>query len=245
VQLQFLFREGKAPRTLSDVLTVDDRQIPIVYVRHRRAKHYILRLRDDGAVRLTVPWYGSRKEALKFANTRLDWITEQLNKPAEESSHPTEWNDGTPILFRGKMTPLSITTSASAIRVSFADQGFSARGKNVDVRAAVQTYLWELARPELTHRTHELAVQRRLEVRRVTVRNQRARWGSCSAKKSISLNWRLIMTPEFVRDYVIIHELMHLKQLNHSKKYWGLVEDACPDYRKAETWLKENAGILK
>ena len=53
------------------------------------------------------------------------------------------------------------------------------------------------------------------------------------------------MTPEFVRDYVIIHELMHLKQLNHSKKYWRLVEDACPDYRKAETWLKENVGILK
>jgi len=245
VQLQFLFREGKTARTRNDVLTVGDRQVPVVYVRHRRAKHYILRMRDDGAVRLTVPWYGARKEAFKFANTRLDWIEEQLNQPGEEGAHPREWVDGSRILFRGEMTPLSISTTASSIRVTFADQGFTARGKKVDARAAVQTYLWELARPELTHRTHELAVQFRLEVRRVTVRNQRARWGSCSANKTISLNWRLIMTPEFVRDYVIIHELMHLKQLNHSKKYWRLVEDACPDYRKAETWLKENVGILK
>lgn len=245
MQLQFLFRGGPASQERKDVLTVGSRLIPIQYVRHRRAKHYILRMRDDGSVRLTVPWYGSKKEALKFANTRLDWIAEQLNKPAEEGSHPREWSDGTPILFRGEMTPLSIAATHSAIRVCFADQAFSARGRNVDARAAVQKYLWELARPELTRRCHELAVSHRLEVRRVTVRNQRARWGSCSANKTISLNWRLIMTPEFVRDYVIVHELMHLKQLNHSKKYWSLVEAACPDYRKAEQWLKKNAGLLQ
>jgi predicted metal-dependent hydrolase len=69
------------------------------------------------------------------------------------------------------------------------------------------------------------------------VRNQKARWGSCSAQGVITLNWRLILVPEFVRDYVMLHELMHRRELNHSRRFWKLVAAVCPRHRDARQWL--------
>ena len=113
------------------------------------------------------------------------------------------------------------------------------------VRAAVEFHLRNVATPELIQRTFELARIHGLEVRRVTVRSQRSRWGSCSRAKSISLNWRLIQAPEFVRDYIILHELMHLREMNHSAKFWAHVAEVCPTYEEAERWLRRNAVLLR
>ena len=85
----------------------------------------------------------------------------------------------------------------------------------------------------------QLAERFGLRVSRVSVRNQQSRWGSCSPNGHICLNWRLVTMPEWVRDYVIIHELMHLKRLDHSPKFWKLVAAACPEYQKARAWLRK------
>jgi hypothetical protein len=77
------------------------------------------------------------------------------------------------------------------------------------------------------------------------VRSQKSRWGSCSRRGTISLNWRLIQTPAFVSDYICLHELMHLRQMNHSPRFWREMERVCPDYRMAERWLKEHSGLLR
>ena len=90
----------------------------------------------------------------------------------------------------------------------------------------------------------ELAAVTGVKVRRVVVRNQRSRWGSCSARGTISLNWRLVQTPDFVRDYIIYHELMHLREMNHSGRFWARVEAVCPGWRAAERWLEQHAGLL-
>ena len=81
-------------------------------------------------------------------------------------------------------------------------------------------------------------------VRRVTVRNQRSRWGSCSAGGTVSLNWRLVQTPDLVRDYIIYHELMHLREMNHSTRFWARVEEVCPEWREAERWIKRNGALV-
>ena len=83
-----------------------------------------------------------------------------------------------------------------------------------------------------------------LTVSRVSVRNQRSRWGSCSPSGHICLNWRLVLMPDAVRDYVLIHELMHLRRLDHSRHFWRLVAHACPDYQRARQWLRENRYLL-
>jgi predicted metal-dependent hydrolase len=97
-----------------------------------------------------------------------------------------------------------------------------------------------LAVTELVNRTRELAAQTHSEISRVTIRDQRTRWGSCSRRRAISLNWRLIQTPQFVFDYIILHELMHLRQMNHSKRFWDEVEKVCPAWREAEKWLRQH-----
>jgi hypothetical protein len=104
--------------------------------------------------------------------------------------------------------------------------------------------LWKLAAQELPVHVRALAAAHQSPVFRVCVRNQKSRWGSCSRKGTVSLNWRLIQTPDFVRDYIILHELMHLRQMNHSPRFWAEVERVCPDYESAERWLKQNANLL-
>lgn len=91
----------------------------------------------------------------------------------------------------------------------------------------------------------ELAALHGMRVPRVSVRNQKSRWGSCSRKGTISLNWRLIQTPGFVCDYILIHELAHLSQMNHSDQFWREVEAMCPDYRNAERWLWHHKEVLR
>ena len=115
---------------------------------------------------------------------------------------------------------------------------------SADLRPAIEGHLRTLAAKELTVRTLEFAALHQLSIHRVTIRAQGSRWGSCSFSGVISLNWRLIQTPPFVRDYIILHELMHLRQMNHSARFWKEVERVCPDYRSAKLWLKENPGLL-
>jgi predicted metal-dependent hydrolase len=78
----------------------------------------------------------------------------------------------------------------------------------------------------------------------VSVRDQQSRWGACSAKGVITLNWRLIRVPAFVREYVLLHELMHRRELNHSRRFWRLVAACCPRHAEARTWLKREGKLL-
>jgi predicted metal-dependent hydrolase len=114
-----------------------------------------------------------------------------------------------------------------------------------DLRPAIERHLRSLAARELPARVFDLATLHQFSVRRVTVRNQRSRWGSCSRRGTISLNWRLIQTPLSVRDYIILHELAHLKEMNHSRRFWQEVGRLCPGFIEAERWLKAHTGLLR
>ena len=105
--------------------------------------------------------------------------------------------------------------------------------------------LREQASRELPPRLLELAACHGLVVSRVSIRNQRSRWGSCGRDAHICLNWRLVLMPATVRDYILIHELMHLRRMDHSPAYWRLVADAYPDYRVAREWLRRHGPSLR
>jgi predicted metal-dependent hydrolase len=100
------------------------------------------------------------------------------------------------------------------------------------------------AAAELPARLAALASRLGLSVTRVSIRDQRTRWGSCSRGGHICLNWRLVQMPEWIAEYVMVHELMHLKRLDHSKRFWRLVASACPRYQEARRWLREHDPIL-
>ena len=101
------------------------------------------------------------------------------------------------------------------------------------------------AEAELPARLLALAARHDLQVTRISIRNQRTRWGSCGRNGHITLNWRLILMPEWVADYVIVHELMHLRRLDHSPAYWSLVAAAFPRFRDARRWLRDHAERLR
>jgi predicted metal-dependent hydrolase len=112
------------------------------------------------------------------------------------------------------------------------------RNRAAPLRPEVVEALRERAKRELPERLLHLAARHGLQVTRVSVRNQQWRWGSCSKNGRICLNWRLVQMPDWVRDYVIVHELMHLKRMDHSQKFWALVARACPEYQDARKWLR-------
>ena len=206
-------------------------------VRHPRARRYLLRLQSDGSARLVIPRRGSRREALRFLERNEAWLLERFER--WKSSHVScePWANGASFLFRGEMVALEVQVLGDKAELKFAGETLRVSASS-DYRNEVFDHLRSLAKKELPPRVWELAQAHCITVHRVTVRAQKTRWGSCSSRGTISLNWRLIQAPQSVRDYLIIHELMHRKQMNHSARFWNLVEGACPEYRAAEAWLK-------
>ncbi len=217
--------------------------IAFVLVRSPRARRYILRLRPDGVVRVTIPVRGSKREALDVIERHRFWIERQWRQRMAERGARGVWRDGTPILFRGDEVALRVSPAETGLRIRFADQMIAADGQQ-HIRPAVEQHLRELAARELEPRLRDLAEQHGLNVTNVTIRDQRTRWGSCSHGGRISLNWRLVQMPGFVADYILLHELMHLRQANHSRRFWREVESVCPEYREAENWLRRRGRAL-
>jgi predicted metal-dependent hydrolase len=179
-------------------LSTGTESFDVHFVRVRRAKRYVLRVRPDGALRVTIPRGGSRAEALRFAERHLAWAARERARSA-----------------------------AAAPLDPAAERALRAR-----------------ARDELVPELLALARAHGLAVSRVSIRNQRSRWGACSPNGHITLNYRLIQMPPEVRDYVLLHELMHLRQPDHSRRFWRLVESVCPRFREAERWLKSSGRSL-
>jgi predicted metal-dependent hydrolase len=213
--------------------------LSVKIVRRPRARRYLLRLEHDGTARLVIPRRGNRAEALRFLERSEAWLVERHRQwQVRAIERPQPWRDGTRFLFRGEETTLHVDEAGPRVRLAFAGQEFTA-APQADYRETVRAHLRCLAAEELPPRTLELAREHGVAVSRVTVRAQGTRWGSCSARGTISLNWRIVHAPFFVRDYLIIHELMHRREMNHSKRYWRHVAAAFPDYRAAEAWLKK------
>lgn len=167
------------------------RVAPTVFVRHRWARRYILRVLDDGTLRVTLPRGGSKREALAFVEKSQAWVDRQR---AVRAARPAMVHPDEPALRR------------RALR-------------------------------ELPPALQALAAAHGISVTRISVRNQRSRWGACSATGAITLNWRLILVPDFVREYVMLHELMHRRELNHSDRFWRHVRAVCPRHQEARRWL--------
>lgn len=102
----------------------------------------------------------------------------------------------------------------------------------------------ELAGRVIARRAEEYARQMQVTYKRITIRDQKTRWGSCSVKGNLNFNWRLILAPAEVLDYVVVHELAHLKEMNHSGRFWKQVETVMPDFAKHRLWLKQNGDML-
>lgn len=231
-------RTGASTRRPQSI-EVAGREWPLVIVRHRRARRYVLRMTTGGALRLTVPRGASIDGGLRFVRTQDLWITREY---ARRSAGIEPWVTGRVVRFRGELVPLVVTADT----VTLGDMAWRRpqAGASSDVRELVEARLREMAAAELPERCLALARDHGETVTRVSVRNQRSRWGSCSTAGTVALNWRLIQMPASVCDYVILHELMHLRQPNHSRAFWREVAGVCSHWRESERWLQTHGKEL-
>jgi hypothetical protein len=225
-------KQARPPVSPARQLLVDGEPVELTIVRHRMARRYVVRVADDGNVRLTVPRGASIGGGVRFAERQVAWIARERRRQRERAA---PWRSGHGVRYRGEVLPLEI--DARGFRVG---PETIARGRTADARQAVQSHLRALATRELPARCVELAAEVGLKVARVSVRDQKSRWGACSSRRVITLNWRLIQMPPSVSDYVIFHELMHIRQPNHSRRFWREVASVCPGWRDAERWLRKH-----
>jgi len=216
----------------------------VIFVRSAQARHYRLTLRHDGTAVATIPSRGNAREAARFVEAHQDWLVRARARQARRPQPDRVWTLGTRILWRGQLETIRAAVAGERPQVCVAADVFRVAALEGDLRPALEAQFARRARIELPARTWELAATTAVDVKQVTVRNQRTRWGSCSAGGTISLNWRLVQAPEDVRDYIIYHELMHLREMNHSERFWARVAEVCPAWREAERWLKRNGSLL-
>jgi predicted metal-dependent hydrolase len=215
----------------------------IVFRRSATARNYRLTMGRDGVAVATIPVRGSEREAQRFVALNQAWLERARERLRRRPRAAEVWAIGTRVLWRGELEEIRPSGFGATPAVSLGTDVFRVPGVDGDLRPVLQSRFLRLAKVELPARAWELAAQTRMNVTRVSVRDQRSRWGSCTAAGAISLNWRLILTPESVRDYIIHHELMHLREMNHSPRFWARVEEVSPGWRQAEAWIKRNGGL--
>ena len=229
-------------------LLVHGLEMPVLCRWNDRARRYSLTLDGQGRPRVTIPRRGQIAEARRFVTKQIRWIQMQLAKHHTLQQQQVEWSAKDFVLFRGALVPIELREVAGRRMLQFGAEQVAVPSRVSDdpaaLRALVLRHLRGMALAELPGLVAELATLHRCVVMRVTVRDQRTRWGSCSTSGGISLNWRLVQTPVFVRDYIILHELMHLREMNHSKRFWEQLAVVCPGYREAKAWLRANVGVL-
>jgi len=216
----------------------------VTFVRSTRARRYRLTLRRDGAAVATIPRHGSERAARAFVERHRRWLEQARARQAARPRTPAVWPVGAAVLWRGEWQPVRVAAGGARPTVEIGREVFRVPTLDGNLRPALEAQFARRGRIELPARTWELAAATGVDIRRVVVRSQRSRWGSCSAAGTISLNWRLVQAPAPVRDYLIYHELMHRREMNHSARFWRRVEEICPDWRAAERWLKAHESLL-
>ncbi|WP_380057793.1 M48 family metallopeptidase [Falsihalocynthiibacter sp. SS001] len=214
---------------------------PAVEVRLRRsgrAKRLSLRVsRLDGQVTLTMPKHAKDKEAVDFANEKADWIRGHVGaRLAELRPEVGGW-----IWFRGEKCPIQSGGGRSA---RFVDGAISVPDAAEKVPLRVESFLKLAARADLVSASEGFARDLGVEIGRVTLRDTRSRWGSCTYEGNLMYSWRLVMAPPEVLRYVAAHEVAHRLEMNHSVAFWAQVARVFPDYARPRKWLRDNGEEL-
>jgi len=208
-------------------------------IRSKR-KTIAIHITKEGQVEVRAPHKAKQKDINAFVISKRDWIEKHLKRmeEAKESRLDFTLNYGEYLRLMGRTYPI---VERLGDKIGFDGQCFYLPPNLPSslIKEMVISIYKQVAKGTLTHRTMAYARETGLMPTAIKVNSAKTRWGSCSSKKSINFSWRLIMADEKVIDYVIVHELAHLKELNHSPRFWAVVESILPDYKKRQKRLKE------
>jgi predicted metal-dependent hydrolase len=213
--------------------------------RHRRARRYTLRIHpSDREAILTMPPRGTLMEAKDFAQRHGGWIAARLGRLPKAAP----FHAGTVVPLRG--VPHRIVHRAGergTVWTETRDSGeriLCVAGGPEHTDRRVHDYLKREARKELHKAALFYAQELGVKVKRLSIRDQSSRWGSCTSAGSLSFSWRLILAPPYVLDYLAAHEVAHLVEMNHSPRFWRVVGKVCDHVERAKTWLDTHGNDL-
>jgi hypothetical protein len=206
-----------------------------------RARRLLLRIdAAERAVELVLPRGVPAEHGLRFLRAQRGWIAARL----EALPRPVPFVEGAVVPVLGVPHRIRSESDPAAPPVAIADGEIRVRGDLVHLGRRVRDYLVRLARQELARRARLLAARIGKHIARVTVRDTKSRWGSCSAAGCLSFSWRLILAPESVVDYVVAHEVAHLAEMNHGPRFWRVVRSLTPDHATPRAWLNRHRNQL-
>ncbi|MDC1005051.1 SprT family zinc-dependent metalloprotease [Opitutales bacterium] len=214
-----------------------------------RARRINLRIRSKEKAVLTLPRWTSYREGLSFLSNQKKWLEQKIKTFPVTQKLSEYFIEGGQIWINKSPIFLSWSVNNNRKKV-FSEVLEDALQLDLPTTDTIESYLFkflrELARENLKSRLFTLAAKAELNCENVRIGNQRSRWGSCSARSTISLNWRLILLPYEIADYVIFHELAHLKHLNHSLQFWEYLEYICPNSRVYDKeLLKAGKNVIR
>ena len=214
-----------------------------VTVSQRKVKWARIQIQPTGDVRIVVPRTLSFADIFSLYESRQGWIEDKRAKAlARQSEIPSIAADEL-MLFGRTFRFVDDAKQKPHVRVDH-DEGVIFSAINLLDKSEQHRWYREFAKQYLSVRLVQLAEQHGFTFNRLFIREQKTRWGSCSSRGNISLNWKLIKAPIFVSDYVILHELVHTEIMNHSAVFWQRIEALMPEYQKAKDWLRTNGYQL-
>ncbi len=209
---------------------------------------------DERGLIVHAPWRASDRRIQGVLDTHTDWVLKKLQTWRNAATRPRQWIDGSAIPFLGRELCLEILPDSinrvqllddDRLQVCMSAVKFGDTGQHLEPRAvrdAVVAWYRRHALPLFNASVLRSAPLLEVAPPRVFLSNARGRWGSCNSQAKVRLNWRLLQAPSEVIDYVVVHELAHLREMNHSARFWALVEQACPDYQTARAALDRHGG---
>lgn len=208
--------------------------------RSARARHMLLHVDAVHAgAELVLPSYATLDEGLDFVFSKRRWLKERLG----ETLPPVPFADGTRVPLMG--TPLVIRRVDMLFPDIWREHGeLIVACPAAELAVRVQGWFMTEAGGEIRRRARHKAAQLGRGIHRIAIRDPRTMWGSCSPKSNLSFSWRLVMAPEEVLDYVVAHEVAHLIELNHTRRFWDVVETLCDDVEGPREWLRGNGAAL-
>ena len=235
-------RKVKATRKVArrELLAIEGRDVEVSVRLNPRARRLIVKVHPStGEVSVVAPSQRALDRALEFARGQKDWIARQLSRvPA-----PVPLALGARVPVRGIDHVVREGESGRGA-VWLEDGTIRVAGHREHHARRILDFLKREARRELEARTLAHAARIGLQHRRITVRDTASRWGSCSAGRSLSFSWRLILAPSFVLDYVVAHEVAHMREMNHGPKFWRIVQELAGDVRRPQKWLQDHGAAL-
>jgi predicted metal-dependent hydrolase len=238
-----LYRRPSEPQAIEVIF---DRSVYLVRLRrHRQARRYTLRIQAaTREVVLTIPPRGTLKEARAFAQKHGGWIAARLGRLPEAAP----FVEGVVVPLRGEPHRIEhrpgVRGTVWTERPAENGLLLCVAGQAPHIDRRVGDYLRREAKRDLEIASLRFANDLGVTVRRIAVRDQSSRWGSCSTTGVLSYSWRLILAPSFVLEYLAAHEVAHLVEMNHSPRFWRLVERVCPAHRRAKAWLDLHGADL-